>query len=220
MRLGLIAIAALASAAAVPATAADFVNGSFESHSCGTPAGGFTALGAGSNCITSWTVESGSVDLINGYWQAHDGTHSIDLAGNQPGSISQVFDTIVGQLYSVDYWLSGNPDGGDMQKWGVISAVNGGVTASATFLGLQGASRNNMNYAQWNFQFTAESNSTKLSFASAPGEGFSGAALDSVSVSKAVPEPGTWAMLLVGFFGLGGLLRRSRRKPALAASYA
>ena len=220
MRLGLIAIAALASVAAVPATAADFVNGSFEAGSCGTAAGSYTALGAGATCITGWTVDSGSVDLINGYWQAHDGTHSVDLAGNQPGSISQTFDTIAGQLYSVDYWLSGNPDGGDTNKWGVISAVDGGVIASANFLGLQGASHNNMNYLQWNFQFTAEGNSTKLSFASAPGEGFYGAVLNSVSVSAAVPEPGTWAMLLVGFFGLGGVLRRSRRKPSLAASYA
>lgn len=220
MRLGLIGIAALASAAATPAAAADFVNGSFETHSCGTPADGFTALAAGSGCITGWTVDTGSVDLINGYWDAHHGTHSIDLAGNEPGSISQVFDTVVGQLYSVDYWLSGNPDGGDLQKWGIISAVDGGVTASATFLGLQGASHDNMNYAKWNFQFTAAGNATKLTFASAPGEGFYGAALDSVSVAKAVPEPGTWAMLLLGFFSLGGLLRRSRTRPLRPNSYA
>jgi hypothetical protein len=31
-----------------------------------------------------------------------------------------------------------------------------------------------------------------------------------------VPEPATWAMMLVGFFGLGGVLRRSRRYPAVA----
>jgi hypothetical protein len=31
----------------------------------------------------------------------------------------------------------------------------------------------------------------------------------------AIPEPSTWAMMLVGFFGLGGLLRRRRPKAAL-----
>lgn len=41
---GLIAIAAMALAAVTPATAADFVNGSFETQSCETPAGGFPAL--------------------------------------------------------------------------------------------------------------------------------------------------------------------------------
>jgi choice-of-anchor C domain-containing protein len=219
MRLGLIAAAALLSGIAVPASAAGFVNGGFEAGTCGAPAGSFTPVAAGNPCITGWTVESGSVDWINGYWQAHDGTHSIDLAGNQPGSISQIFDTVAGQLYSVDYWLSGNPDGGDALKWGLISAVDGGVVASATFLGLQGTNRGVMNYNKWNFQFTATGPSTKLTFASDPTEGYFGAVLDSVSVS-AVPEPSTWAMLLLGFFGLGAVQRRSRKTKVPLAAFA
>lgn len=219
MRVGFLTTAAVLSIMSAPAAAAGFVNGSFESSTCGTPSGGFTTVVAGNNCITAWTVDSGSVDLVNGYWQAYDGTHSVDLAGNQPGSISQLFDTVAGQLYSVDYWLSGNPDGGDFQKWGVVSAVNGGTIASATFLGLQGLSHSNMNYNHWNFQFTATGNSTKLTFASDPSEGFYGAVLDSVSVTGPVPEPSTWAMLLVGFFGIGLFLRR-RTKESLARSLA
>jgi len=31
-----------------------------------------------------------------------------------------------------------------------------------------------------------------------------------------VPEPATWAMMLIGFFGLGALLRRRGRTPAIA----
>lgn len=219
MRLSVIAAAVLLSGTAVPAAAAGFVNGGFEAGTCGAPAGSFATVAPGNSCITGWTVDSGSIDWINGYWQAHDGTHSVDLAGNQPGSISQLFDTVTGQLYSVDYWLSGNPDGGDPLKWGVISAVNGGMIASATFLGLQGVNHGSMNYSKWNFQFTATGNTTKLTFKSDPSEGFYGAVLDSVAVS-AVPEPSTWAMLLLGFFGLGGLLRRQRKTPKPIASYA
>jgi len=33
----------------------------------------------------------------------------------------------------------------------------------------------------------------------------------------AVPEPATWAMMLIGFFGLGGALRASRRRTAATA---
>lgn len=219
IRLGLIAAAGLLFGTAVPASAAGFVNGGFEAGTCGAPVGGFTPVSAGNPCITGWTVDSGSVDWVNGYWQAHEGTHSVDLAGNQPGSISQIFDTVAGQVYSVNYWLSGNPDGGDPLKWGLISAVNGGVIASATFLGLQGANHGTMNYENWNFEFAATGPSTTLTFASNPSEGFFGAVLDSVSVS-AVPEPSTWAMLLLGFFGLGGVLRRNRKTSVPAAAFA
>jgi len=38
-----------------------------------------------------------------------------------------------------------------------------------------------------------------------------------ISVS-AVPEPATWAMMIVGFFGLGAMLRRSRRNGALVTA--
>ena len=33
-------------------------------------------------------------------------------------------------------------------------------------------------------------------------------------LSSAVPEPSTWAMMLLGFFGLGSMVRASRRKEA------
>jgi hypothetical protein len=37
-----------------------------------------------------------------------------------------------------------------------------------------------------------------------------------VQPSSAVPEPSTWAMMLLGFAGLGFAFRRSRRKVAMA----
>ena len=40
---------------------------------------------------------------------------------------------------------------------------------------------------------------------------------DQVQLSAA-PEPATWAMMLVGFGGLGAALRRARRRPASAAA--
>jgi len=33
---------------------------------------------------------------------------------------------------------------------------------------------------------------------------------------QAVPEPGTWAMILLGFVGLGFAFRQSRRKVSFA----
>jgi hypothetical protein len=39
--------------------------------------------------------------------------------------------------------------------------------------------------------------------------------IDNVSVSAAVPEPSTWAMMLIGFAGLG-IMSRKRRIEATA----
>jgi hypothetical protein len=41
-----------------------------------------------------------------------------------------------------------------------------------------------------------------------------GPALDNVSVT-AVPEPATWAMMILGFFGLGFVARRRKSKLTL-----
>lgn len=38
----------------------------------------------------------------------------------------------------------------------------------------------------------------------------------SLETTGGVPEPATWALMLMGFFGLGGALRASRRTPAAA----
>ena len=38
------------------------------------------------------------------------------------------------------------------------------------------------------------------------------------NITSAVPEPATWAMMILGFFGLGSMIRRGRRQGALAAA--
>lgn len=45
--------------------------------------------------------------------------------------------------------------------------------------------------------------------------------VESLNVSAAVPEPATWAMLLLGFFAIGGVLRsRNTRQTVTSVSYA
>jgi len=46
---------------------------------------------------------------------------------------------------------------------------------------------------------------------------FDGPGLVAPALRGAVPEPATWAMLLVGFGGVGGMMRRARRGGLLAA---
>ncbi len=81
-------------------------NPGFENPSVG---GSFTTLTG--NGLTDWTIETGgSIDLISGYWLPHSGVQSIDLAGNEPGKISQTINTVVGGTYTLSFWMAGNPD--------------------------------------------------------------------------------------------------------------
>jgi hypothetical protein len=60
--------------------------------------------------------------------------------------------------------------------------------------------------------------SQSLSYSVAGGASYGPDRLGSVTVGTgAVPEPATWAMMLVGFGGLGAVLRRRRGQVALAA---
>lgn len=42
----------------------------------------------------------------------------------------------------------------------------------------------------------------------------------SAALTAAVPEPATWALMLLGFAAVGGLMRSSRRKPQVSVRYA
>ncbi len=201
------------------AQAASIVNGSFEIASDGYSnpvSGGFTTLNAVSNAIQGWTVSNGSVDWINGYWAAADGTHSIDLSGNGNGWIEQTFATNAGTLYTVTYYLSGNPDAGSVGKNAVIEAlINNSTIQLSDITGIKGDSHDQMNWELKRFQFTAQGSQTTLRFQSLTNNPY-GAAIDNVSISP-VPEPATWAMMIGGFGLVGGAMRRrSRMQTAIA----
>jgi choice-of-anchor C domain-containing protein len=198
---------------ATTAGAAAFTNGSFElSTAAANPGSAFTTLFGGSTAITGWTVGGDSIDYIGGYWQPEDGSRSVDLSGNANGSISQTFDTVAGQRYAINFFLAGNPDGGPAAKVAITSAT-GGPAQSDTFTVTGSDSHANMGWQAYTYNYTAASASTTLSFASATGTAY-GPALDNVSV-MGVPEPATWAMMLVGFGGLGAVLRHRRSAGAL-----
>ena len=205
-----IAAAALMSTSAQAATT--IVNGSFETGT--NPGGSFTTVAGGnSTTITGWTVGGASVDYIGGLWQAQDGNRSIDLAGSGNGSIMQNIMTDIGTQYIVSYWIARNPDGGVNPRTGFIDV--GGTPTQFTFTGV-GTTRGAMGWEQKTYSFTATSSTTALRFSSDPatsGNVF-GPALDNVSISAAVPEPATWAMMIAGFGFVGGSMRARRRNAA------
>ncbi|WP_309643729.1 choice-of-anchor C family PEP-CTERM protein [Phenylobacterium sp.] len=207
-----LAAAVLVSGAAFAQTASAAVelitNGGFEAGAFDP--GAFTTVFAGSTDITGWTVGPQSVDYIGSYWQASEGSRSVDLSGNQPGSISQTITTVSGVKYKVSFDLAGNPDAGPVLKAMAVTSVG---VQNFNF-DTTGASHGDMNWTPSSFTFVATAASTTLVFASLTGDAY-GPALDNVSAS-AVPEPATWAMMIIGF-GAVGAMARSRRRMALAA---
>ena len=201
--------AALAALTPMGAHAATLVNGSFEE---GTDPGSFTTLANGSTAVTGWVVGGLGIDYIGSYWQAADGVRSIDLSGNNKGSISQLLtDLVIGQEYIVKFALAGNPDGGSATK--VAVASDGGSQSSVFFFPQAGNTRANMGWRDQVFRFTATDTSANLTFSATENDAY-GPALDNVRFA-AVPEPATWALMILGFGAVGGSMRRrSARKVA------
>ena len=103
--------------AASPAHANLVANGSFET-GVGAPSSGFSTLGAVNTDITGWTLTNGTIDWINDYWVASDGSYSLDMDGVTPGTIqtSAPLSTVIGQAYRLSFDMAGNPDGSPQFK--------------------------------------------------------------------------------------------------------
>ena len=200
-----VSLAALASTAG----ATTIINGSFEQ---GPNGSGFVELGGGSTAIPGWTVAGNSIDYITTYWQAADGSRSLDLSGSDSGSVFQTLATTAGQKYTVTFDMAGNPDGAPVTK--ELSVDAGAGTAQDYAFDTTGATHNAMGWTPETYTFTASGASTVLTFTDLNNGSPYGAALDNVAIS--VPEPATWAMMLLGVGLIGGGLRMARRKDSVA----
>ena len=187
-------------------------NGSFET---GADPGTFTTLNAvDSTTIAGWTVTGGSVDYIGTYWQASQGFRSLDMDGISQGTVAQqTLATVAGQTYRISFDLAGNPDNGPTVKEIGVTIGDSGLQ-TFTF-DTTGKSHGSMGWITESFLYTATGNSiiTFQSLTAGPvgQENFAafGPAIDNVSVT-AVPEASTWAMMILGFLGVGFLAQRRK----------
>jgi choice-of-anchor C domain-containing protein len=177
------------------------VDGSFEAPIATSP---FQTFNAGSS-VGGWTVSAGSIDLINGYWNAADGNQSIDLSGNSRGAIQQTVNASAGS-YRLTFALSGNSDGPPTIKTVVVSI--GGVSSQFSFT-TPANNNNNMLWVTETLDFSLPtSGNAVLSFQDiSDGQSAYGAALDNIILTETqtggiapVPESGTFlagALLLL-----------------------
>lgn len=166
---------------------ANVANGSFEDGTYTTAP--FITLAPGATALTGWTIEGRSIDWIGAYWQAADGSRSVDLNGLAPGAISQTLATTIGNTYVVTFSLSGNPDGGPSEKRLTVDATGAAAETYTYNITLERNTRSDMRWVTQSYTFAATDSSTVLTFTSLTG-GSIGPALDNVEVMEIVaPTP-------------------------------
>ena len=214
-KLGL-AVAACAVLFGLPARANQILNGGFESPI--VPASGITTLTAGSTDLAPWTITAGSIDVVNNtFWDPFEGSQSLDLDGNDAGTIQQVINTTAGLLYQLRFAYGNNPFAPNGTASAAVSVLGNGLLL-ASGVTHSGSTARAMNYLIFTGTFVANSTSTTVRFDSLTG-GASGLALDAVSVeplNAAVPEPSTFALAGLGILTLLGYRGRKLLAHGLA----
>lgn len=220
------------------ASAATFFNGSFETP--GAPVspwnpgirylGNESLDGSGTGWIHTGTAIPDSqfgdfyTNGLGGLWTlaAQEGTYFIGFgaSGFNGGTLTQTFDTQVGQTYLVTYWLTTlelfTPPYPEQRAFVEVRDADDVQLVSALNFLPQGPPGWGQGLT---LQFTATSTSTTLRFidqsigGSGPGNGTFDInwGLDNVNVS-AIPEPGTSAIFALGLGILGIFRKRARAR--------
>jgi hypothetical protein len=225
-----VSTAAIACAQGAQAATNLLTNGGFDSIGAGAVPeswGGLTYYTDGTHpgnvALPGWTVEAGSVDLTatsSAWGPADRGAYSLDINGWEAGTISQTFNTVAGQSYDVTFAYTRNAAGGpdlmsaDVGVFDGASLIKGVTVSTLNNPSVYGV-EHGLIWHDDGFTFTASGSTSTLRLA-ADIPGNAGVFFDTVSVTG-VPEPMTWALMIVGFGGVGAVLR-SRRRAALATA--
>ena len=203
MKLVLSVAAAIFAVSATPALAQNVVDGSFEAPAVTSPSYGTPGTTGGAG----YEPNGGAF----GYAAAPDGNQVLHLQGEGEGTLS-VVDLILGHTYDVSFFAAARTGFDPLPVSLSFDGTSVGTftPTSTAFTAFSG------------FDFTADETTGTLTFAGLNATPSAAndlnTAVDAVSVAS-VPEPGIWAMMIMGF-GLVGFGLRYRRKQPVRVSFA
>ena len=190
-------VALLSGANAFAAPVELLVNGSFEAdhQSAGT--------WANYSNLTGWTGGEHGIELRNNVaGVAAQGVNFVELDTNKNSNMFQSVQTVLGQHYTLTFQFENRP--------GVAISSQG---LSVDWGGAEIAHVNNSLNGTWEtrtYSLIGDGSAMKLKFIATGTSDSYGSSLDNVSLTTAVPEPETYAMLLAGL-GLVGVVARRRK---------
>jgi hypothetical protein len=223
---GLLAIAAGSAQASNLITNGSFDSTSTASWSDNQGGQGGDVVGPSSTAIAGWNITNDSLIWIktttppsySGLTNSPGNASAffLDLTGTHDNGVfagmTQTIATTPGASYRLTFDL------GSAIQWGIQDGITAAAgTTSQTFTSTNDRTSTNT-WETETLNFTATSTSTLISLTGASG--FSYVGLDNVDVEQtsisAVPEPSTWAMMILGFCGVGFVAyRRKQNGPAL-----
>jgi hypothetical protein len=198
------------------------VNGGFEASSSNfTTPPGWTNVGHEDGVLQYATTAPNITPYqgLNFYSLDGAGDNGVFIAGD---GITQSVATVMGANYQLNFGLSGENGPGGITT---LAVTIGSQTTDFTITS-DGSGFFDKPLALTTINYVATSADTAISFietASNDG-GNNDALIDGVSfqgpaVTSAVPEPSTWAMMILGFCGLGFMAhRRKQNEPALSVA--
>jgi hypothetical protein len=213
---GLVLAAVLACAGSAQATNL-LTNGSFEDTTHFTDQGNDTheVFPGDSTTMPGWTVFHEDISWIgptNPFGvSATDGGYFLDLSGyhngDPTGGVQQTLATVAGATYVLTFDLNSSTFYGIQDG---VHVTAGG--ASADFL----STNNGFQTSLWESEtmsFVATGSSTTISFLGNAGQndvGLDNVVLTGGPAAGGAPEPAAWALILLGFGGMGAALRQAR----------
>lgn len=154
--------------------------------------------------IAGWTGGAAGIEVRrNAVGQAFEGNNFVELDTTANSSMSQLLATTANQNYTLSFNYA-NRIGTDAVTNGLQWSLDG---SNWTTLTPAAASNGSHAWQSFSTSFVA-SGSTQLSFRAIGSSDTLGTSLDNISVTTAVPEPSSYALLLAGLATMGFVARR------------